>query len=149
MFVSYLVIVGYLTLRPSGLSADFSRPYNLVPLRSIIGQMRGEAPLAHRLFELVGNGLILTPLAVLLALCWSRVSGTMVVLLCGSVSAIVEVLQYVTWSRRSADVDDVLLNTAGAVIGFLAARRYQRWSENRVTDCEEVAARPSRRGASA
>lgn len=69
--------------------------------------------------QIVGNFIMLMPLGIYLPLLYKRLSNFFVVLfVCFLVSAVIELLQLIT-SYRSADIDDVLLNTAGAFTGFI------------------------------
>ena len=64
------------------------------------------------------------PLGSFLPLLWQRVSKLSIVFLWGFVGSIsVEFLQYlisllIGYTYRSSDIDDVILNIVGAVIGF-------------------------------
>lgn len=69
--------------------------------------------------QIVGNFLLLMPLGFYFPLLYKKLSHVFIVLLvCFLVSLTIELLQLVT-SYRSADVDDILLNTAGAFAGFI------------------------------
>jgi len=75
----------------------------------------------YKLFskQIIGNFLMLLPLGIFLPLLYRRTSTFFSVLLAGVlVSSTIELLQLVT-SFRSADVDDVFLNTFGACAGFV------------------------------
>jgi glycopeptide antibiotics resistance protein len=62
---------------------------------------------------------MLLPLGIFLPLLYRRISNFFLLLLVSFlVSTTIELLQLIT-SFRSADVDDVFLNTLGACIGFL------------------------------
>lgn len=69
--------------------------------------------------QVVGNLVMLLPLGIYLPLLYKRCSGFLVVIfLCLLVSVGIELLQLIT-SFRSTDIDDVLLNTIGAGVGYL------------------------------
>lgn len=69
--------------------------------------------------QIVGNFIMLLPLGIFLPLLYRRISGFLPVLVVSMlVSTLIELLQLVT-SFRSADVDDVFLNTSGACTGFI------------------------------
>jgi glycopeptide antibiotics resistance protein len=75
-----------------------------------------------------GNVALFIPLGFLIPLVWPRRrfwSGLQIAL---AVSISIEVLQYLSrpWSNRLADVNDVILNVAGAAIG-LAVVSLVRW----------------------
>jgi len=69
--------------------------------------------------QVIGNAVMLLPLAIFVPLLSSRLSGFIpVFLICLLVSVGIELMQLIT-SYRSTDIDDVILNTAGAVVGYL------------------------------
>lgn len=68
--------------------------------------------------QIVGNFFLLFPLGIYLPLLYKKLSNFFLVLLTSIfVSAFIEFLQLIT-RRRSADVDDILLNAAGACAGY-------------------------------
>lgn len=68
-----------------------------------------------------GNLLLLTPLAILLPIIFKRCNNIkFTVLVCFFVSISIEFIQYISiyvGNIRSVDIDDVILNTLGALIG--------------------------------
>lgn len=69
--------------------------------------------------QILGNLIMLLPLGIYLPLLYKKLSNFFAVLFISLlISSLIELLQLVT-SYRSADVDDVLLNTIGACAGFL------------------------------
>lgn len=69
--------------------------------------------------QIVGNFIMLLPLGIYLPVLYKKLSSLVAVLLVSLlVSSLIEMLQLIT-SFRSADVDDVLLNTMGAVTGLI------------------------------
>ena len=69
--------------------------------------------------QILGNLVMLFPLGIYIPLLYPRLSNFFTVLLISLVfSVIIESFQLVT-RFRSADVDDVLLNTIGACVGYL------------------------------
>ena len=75
--------------------------------------------------QILGNLAMLLPLGMYLPLRYRRLQHFLVVaLVCCLVSVLIETLQLIT-SFRSADVDDVLLNTVGGCVGFWLLRLIQ------------------------
>jgi glycopeptide antibiotics resistance protein len=69
-----------------------------------------------------GNILLFIPLGLLLPFVWRRLSFWKGLQIALAVSISIEILQFVSriWgSFRSADINDVILNLAGACIGLL------------------------------
>lgn len=69
--------------------------------------------------QIVGNFIMLLPLGIFLPLLYKRISNFILVFMVSLlVSGVIELLQLVT-SFRSADVDDIFLNSLGACAGFV------------------------------
>lgn len=85
--------------------------------------------------NLVGNIVLFVPLGFFLPLLSPRFEGIGTTVLTGLVvSACIESLQFIGiagWGWRSADIDDLILNTVGTAVGYgvyAAGRRvWQRW----------------------
>jgi glycopeptide antibiotics resistance protein len=72
--------------------------------------------------QIVGNLVMLFPLGIYLPILYKRLNNFFLVLLVSLlVSVLIELFQLAT-RFRSADVDDVILNTTGAIVGFLVFR---------------------------
>lgn len=98
---------------------------NLVPLRTIIDQF-DSVNTSLAVINNLGNVLVYLPVGLLLPVLvprwWSGIVAG------AGVSLLMESTQYVT-RRGAADIDDLLLNTLGAVVGagiYLLARRLVR-----------------------
>jgi glycopeptide antibiotics resistance protein len=72
--------------------------------------------------QILGNFVMLLPLGIYLPVIYKRLRKVydffVVLLICFLVSVVIELLQLAT-SYRSADIDDVILNTLGGGAGFL------------------------------
>ena len=69
--------------------------------------------------QVIGNLVMLLPLGIYIPLLFPGLSGffrVFIICLCASIS--IELMQLIT-SVRSTDIDDVILNTSGAVIGYI------------------------------
>lgn len=144
-FVLYASMVAEVTLFPIPVSlaeiaqlrgdpAAYVAPdLNLVPFASIVATARGPEALGAGVFvrNWLGNLLLLLPLGVLAPLIWERYRDVWrATLLFVAVSLSIEFAQYVgaflifriRW--KSADVDDLIVNVAGALIGFLLAQAF-------------------------
>ncbi len=91
-------------------------PPNLVPFRSILHDCR----LGGRdfLVNFAGNLAVFVPLGILLPIARRRPTSVgMMAALAVSLSVGIELAQFLS-GRRVADVDDVILNALGAVLGF-------------------------------
>lgn len=104
---------------------------NVVPMRSIVAMLPNAESRGPGVFlrNWLGNLLLLMPLGLLAPMIWNRFRHvSWVVLLCASVSFSIEALQYigsfvvfnVRW--KSVDVDDLIVNMLGGMLGFLLWR---------------------------
>jgi VanZ family protein len=82
------------------------------------------------LLQLGGNFVLLMPLGVLLPVLSARLRGPLRILLAvGVISLCVETVQGALIAGRAFDADDVILNTAGALVAYLLiGRRIARWA---------------------
>jgi glycopeptide antibiotics resistance protein len=67
-----------------------------------------------------GNVLLFFPLGILLPLVWRRLRFRQGLLIAIALSCSIELAQYVSWAwvHRTADVNDVILNSVGACLGL-------------------------------
>ena len=69
--------------------------------------------------QVIGNLVMLLPLGIYIPLLFPGLSGFFrVFIICLCVSISIELMQLIT-SVRSTDIDDVILNTSGAVVGYI------------------------------
>jgi glycopeptide antibiotics resistance protein len=111
--------------------------FNLVPLRSLSEQIDGISTGftgARGIIYLVGNIVGFVPLGYFLPKLFARQRKFRVFLFTVIPSiAVLEFVQVITM-RGTCDIDDIILNTAGACAGFWMMRRFasQRAGENEV-----------------
>ena len=99
-----------------GFGEMFTWNYNMVPsvFRYLSGELTGGSWTA---FMTVGNVLMFVPMGVLLPLLWKGESLCKTMAAGFTVSLVIELGQPVF--GRSFDVDDLISNTAGALVGYL------------------------------
>jgi len=69
--------------------------------------------------QVVGNLVMLLPLGIYIPLLYPKFPGFLkVFIICLFVSISIELMQLIT-SVRSTDIDDVILNTSGAIVGYV------------------------------
>jgi glycopeptide antibiotics resistance protein len=105
--------------------------YNFIPLRSIIDffsvayspyQTFGQG-LEINMVNLAGNLFMLTPLGIFIPALWEKKRSVAAVLRIGVMcSAAIETIQF--FIGRTSDIDDIILNTVGVLIGYLL---YRSW----------------------
>lgn len=127
----YLVWLGSATLSPAPGVMDATSPagirVNLVPLDSIRGLLAlGPTWPAVRL--LAGNVAVFIPFGLLAPVAWTRIRDFRPTLLAGlGLSLCIECVQlglsvHLGHTYRVAEVDDVLLNVSGVVLGWATMR---------------------------
>ncbi|MBD3917408.1 VanZ family protein [Paenibacillus sp. PR3] len=107
------------------------RSYNLVPFRIFVdyGTYLRSSNWLRAFSNIAGNLAVFVPFGLLLPSLSPRFQQrfSMPVMLALGLSILFESLQYVL-ALGSADIDDVLLNVAGAAVGVAAFRRVSRWT---------------------
>jgi len=127
LLLSYLALLLFLTMAPP--MRLRGETLNIIPFNSIIAGIRRGGWLFR--VNVLGNILAFVPFGLLLPSWLSRFrSATNVVLAGAALSIAIELLQW--WGgTRVADVDDVILNTLGALLGYawyvLGSRSQQRF----------------------
>ena len=123
LFYLYVLAVVYLLFlseslgRGSGLE---EARYNLVPLREIRRFLKYRAQLgtAAVYANLAGNVLLFIPFGAILPVLHRNLRSLLkIMLLSALLSAVVETVQLLT-RTGACDVDDILLNTLGGVLGY-------------------------------
>lgn len=128
-FFVYVIFVAAITIIPTRMSrfrSPASTDINLIPfantLKCLLPGAAGKETIFFCWQNMTGNILLFVPLGFLLPL----ISGTLVsrkrvlIVACALSSSIetIQLLSRLAGSFRSVDVDDVLLNTLGAGVGF-------------------------------
>jgi glycopeptide antibiotics resistance protein len=93
-------------------------PRNIVPFRTITGYLATGHLHETSVRNLLGNLVMLAPLGALLATA-TRCKPWMAALAVPLTSAGIESWQFLGATGRSVDIDDVILNTIGGLIGYL------------------------------
>ncbi|WP_235452467.1 VanZ family protein [Streptomyces olivochromogenes] len=120
--VAFAVVLARLTLQPSPASAALAHS-NLHPGRSVEAYLNQPA-LRDAVKQIGGNLLLGVPFGVLVPVLAPRARGIVrVLLLTASVMLLVELAQGALVTGRAFDVDDVILNTTGALVGYLLLGR--------------------------
>jgi glycopeptide antibiotics resistance protein len=135
-FAAYLVAVAYVVFSIGRLgrteSAYSWQQVNLVPLRTILEFARSE-DVTHAVRQLAGNVVLFVPFGLLLPVMTARFRTVAPILLAAATaSASIEILQLMLGllglASRSIDIDDVLLNTVGGLVGWAVWRAgYAVW----------------------
>ncbi|MEU9479023.1 VanZ family protein [Streptomyces sp. NPDC048191] len=130
--VAFAAVLARITLEPSPASVHLTHS-NLHPGRSLRAYLE-QARTADAVKQIGGNLLLGVPFGVLVPVLAPRARGMFRVLaLTALVMLMVELVQGALVTGRAFDIDDVLLNTAGALLGWLLlGRRLGRAVHRRV-----------------
>lgn len=120
--VAFAVVLARLTLEPSAASVPFTHS-NLRPGDSIRDYLSQPA-FRDTIKQLGGNIVLGIPFGVLLPVLVPRARGLLrVAAVTALVMLLVELVQGALVTGRAFDIDDVLLNTTGAFLGYLVIGR--------------------------
>lgn len=120
--VAFAVILARLTLEPSPASAALTHT-NLHPGRSLRAYL-DQPEMRDAIRQIGGNVLLGVPFGLLVPIVLPKARGVLRVLfLTATVMLMVEVAQGALVTGRAFDIDDVILNTTGALIGYLLLGR--------------------------
>lgn len=100
--------------------------FNLIPFHTIKIYLE-RAHIGVFLVNIVGNILMFAPIGLCVPLLWRRMRGFFRITLLGiAVSCGIELLQVLM--LRSVDIDDVILNSLGVLLGYLLYLPLVKWS---------------------
>ncbi|MFF2774219.1 VanZ family protein [Streptomyces sp. NPDC058052] len=120
--VAFAVVLARLTLASSPASVPLTHS-NLTPGRSIRDYL-AQPGFVDTLRQLGGNLVLGVPFGILLPLLSRKARGFVrVALVTAATMLLVELVQGALVTGRAFDVDDVLLNTTGALLGYVVVGR--------------------------
>ncbi|WP_128374630.1 VanZ family protein [Streptomyces cavernae] len=120
--VAFAAVLARLTLQPSPASESLTHT-NLRPGNSLRAYLDQPA-IRDTLKQLGGNVLLGVPFGLLLPVVVPKARGIVrVLLITALVMLLVELVQGAVITGRAFDIDDVILNTAGALVGYLFVGR--------------------------
>lgn len=120
--VAFAVVLAKLTLQPSPASEALTHT-NLQPGSSLRAYL-DQPELRDAVKQIGGNLLLGVPFGILVPVVAPRTRGVLrVLLLTATVMLLVEFAQGALVTGRAFDIDDVILNTTGALIGYLLLGR--------------------------
>jgi Glycopeptide antibiotics resistance protein len=123
-FALYLMFLAKLLLLSRVPGSE--RSLNLIPFASIADYLGGPAAVRRFAFaNLAGNILAFVPLGAYLTFLRRRARSRSNLLIVASVCVAVEILQWVL-AVGTSDIDDVILNCVGGLIGVFAVVRLRR-----------------------
>lgn len=102
---------------PSGITFSTANA-NLIPFKTILGYLTGEPTWRIAMRNLLGNIVVLAPFGFLIAILYQNIKWSRVLLIGVFTGVILELLQ-VIFKSGILDIDDIILNSLGVVIGYL------------------------------
>ena len=123
LYIIILVIYSALILRlivfkyPTGMTFSIANA-NLIPFKTILVYFSGEPTWRIAMRNLLGNIVVLVPLGFLLATMYQRLKWNRALLVSLFTGVVLELLQ-VIFRSGIFDIDDIILNSLGVVIGYL------------------------------
>lgn len=130
VFMFYLIAIFSVVGIPTVFSWHVDPTFNLIPIIDIVN-----SPLDY-IRNTILNIILFVPLGFLLPMIWKEYRSLRTAALTGLLlSVLIEVLQIFTF--RLTDVDDLITNTAGAVLGFYMARLFSFRLPFGLAECDE------------
>ena len=124
LFAMYLLILTKLVVFKLPVDLTTANPWlalshgNYLPGKTIWGYLSGEPSWRIAIDNLLGNILLFIPLGIFLPSLWRTITGKGIFAVALGFSVILESSQL--FVIGTPDIDDVLLNTFGASLGYLA-----------------------------
>lgn len=87
-----------------------------VPFRTILGYLGGEPTWRVAIYNLLGNVLLFVPLGIFLPSLWRNITWKGMLAVALGFSVTLEIFQL--FFIGTPDVDDVILNSLGAILGY-------------------------------
>lgn len=140
LFIGYLALLSWELFLGEYRSHGGPRRYNLIPLKTIaeyIEHSKNFGP-GILLINLVGNIVAFMPLGFLVPLVFKRTDRLSIITLITLFTSITaEICQFI-FNVGGLDIDDVLLNTIGGIMGYLIYRGVARiYTKGRVNFRDE------------
>lgn len=125
---AYLLLLVYLTFFSQFYGRTIvHRSINIIPMRTILEFLTCEYGTKAVITNLAGNIAAFMPMGFLLPIVFIRFYKLDKVLIAALLaSLIVEILQYAAGVGAS-DIDDVILNVTGAILGYCIYRLLRKW----------------------
>ena len=117
-------MTGFESININTFSIEHFETINIVPFSTIIGYIKGllfeDASMSIVIINLATNLFLFAPMGFFIPLLFKNKITNMkqFIILIIIISLFVEILQFITY-RGSTDIDDIILNTIGAIIVYI------------------------------
>lgn len=141
LVICYIISVAAITIIPVPYTEHFKpNTINLVPVANTIENLMSPAKRQSRLLaadvaiNILGNILMFMPLGLIIPALFPQINNyKKMAMVAMGLSILIEIIQYFSrliGNYRQVDIDDVILNTIGALAGYYFYRNYQERKNN-------------------
>ncbi|MFT3947782.1 MAG: VanZ family protein [Agriterribacter sp.] len=116
--------IGSLRLRFSGVESGY--PPNFIPFKTILSYLMGHKGSVISSINIIGNIALLIPIGFLLPLVYNKMNWKKTLVFAISAGLSIEVMQ-VVFNVGIFDIDDIILNALGVIIGYWASSVFLKW----------------------
>ena len=132
-FLYFLILINITICKMGMLQIDFKNRFyiNYIPFVETIKMFEDNfMGIGNAFYNVIGNILLFMPLGFFIPLLFKNKNNIVIVTLYGSfISVIIEVLQLFT-AFNITDIDDVIFNTIGTILGFFIFRLFYYMIKN-------------------
>jgi preprotein translocase subunit YajC len=101
-------------------------PANLIPFKTILPYLRGSGGVVIGGINIIGNIVLLVPVGLLVAIIFGKLSWKKMLAVASGAGLLIETMQEVL-QVGIFDIDDVMLNGLGVIIGFWLFAIFSKW----------------------
>lgn len=98
---------------------------NFIPFKTILPYLQGEKGWLIGVLNLVGNVALFVPIGILIPLVVKKISWQKTAALAIAIGFVIESIQ-VLFRLGIFDIDDIILNGLGVMVGYLVVRYFRR-----------------------
>ena len=109
-----MIIIGQVRFNFGGIQ---ERPANFIPFKSIVPYLFGEGGWLIAGLNIIGNIILLVPIGLLVPMLYNKMTWRKAILLAIGSGMVIEIIQVIL-HVGIFDVDDVILNAFGVIIGY-------------------------------
>ncbi|MGX4667666.1 VanZ family protein [Cerasibacillus sp. JNUCC 74] len=125
--VIYLYVLGLFFIVWLNPTPDFGYlPINLVPFKTMMELLNHDLSVYIIASNLLGNIILTLPIGILIVYKWKQIKFLHLLCIALAVPILIEsiqcILYYIGYGSRSIDIDDVILNMTGILIGYYLSR---------------------------
>ncbi len=113
----------------TGEHSHYSHSLNLIPLKTITSYLKLIPSIPQiALKNLLGNVIIFLPFGFLLPILWSKINSSQKIVIISIIFSFVLEISQLILHLGSFDIDDIFLNTLGALLGYLVIKNISNYT---------------------